>query len=411
MPAFEIALGLVRGLCAGESVELQAHLAALHASAQRGAIGTSTAAVVNAARARAIPTIRLTEEANHFQLGWGSRQKRIQATITGDTSHVGVVTAADKQLTKSLLEQAGIPVPQGGVALGAGEAIALAGRLGFPVTLKPLDGNQGKGVSTCCTDDTQVARGFAAASEYARRVIVERHIEGRDFRVLVTGDRVAAALLRHPPAVTGDGVSTIAQLVEAENANPARGEGHANIPTRLDLDEHALALLRTQGFEAALVAPAGMQVRLRGNANLSTGGTAEDVTEQLHPHTREACIRAARTIGLDIAGIDVVCSDIAQPLCQQGGAIIEVNAAPDIRIHELPSKGRARSAGEAIVQAMFGDGDSRIPVIAVTGTNGKTTTTLMIELCARMAGLATGATTTEGVYIKGRRMIEGDCAG
>ena len=409
--AFDLALQMVGHLCAGEDVDLAPQLAALEETARAGAIGTSTAAVVNAARARGIPAIRLTEEANLFQLGWGSAQKRVQATISGTTSHVGVGIAANKQLTKNLLEQAGIPVPKGGVATSADEAVAIAARLRYPVTIKPLDGNQGKGVTTRCSDQEQVVRAYDSARHYARRVIVERHIEGRDYRVLVTGGRVVAASLRHPPAVTGDGAATIAQLVEAENADPARGNGHTNILTRIRIDEVAGVLLREQGYEIDSVPPAGACVQLRGNANLSTGGTAEDVTDQVHPDTRDACIRAASMIGLDIAGIDVMCEDIAQPLRQQGGAIIEVNAAPGIRMHEYPSKGNARSAGDAIVEAMFGGGDGRIPVIAVTGTNGKTTTALMIAHCARMAGLATGVTTTEGVYINGRQIIEGDCAG
>jgi len=383
----------------------------LKASARRGAIGTSTAAVVNAARARGIPALRITEEANLFQLGWGSRQKRLQATMTGDTSHVAVGIAGNKQLTKTLLDQNGIPVPKGGVAATAEEALALAARLRFPVTLKPLDGNQGKGVTTRCMSEGEVGAAFDFARQYGRRVIVERFIEGSDYRVLVTGGTVAAAALRRPPSVLGDGSATVQELVDTENRHPARGEGHANILTRIALDEHALDLLREQGLTPSSVPAAGMRVRLRGNANLSTGGTAEDVTDQVHPSTRSMCIRAAQLIGLDVAGIDIVCGDIAQALPRQSGALIEVNAAPGIRMHEYPSAGQARNAGDAIVQAMFGDGDGRIPVIAVTGTNGKTTTTLMIGHTARLAGLGTGVTTTEGVHINGERVIEGDCAG
>ncbi len=409
--AFDLAADVISALCAGEQFDLAPRLQTLRVAAERAAIGTSTAAVVNAAKARAIPVIRLTEEANLFQLGWGSKQKRLQATVTGETSHVAVGIAGNKQLTKSLLEQGGIPVPKGGVAASVEEAVALAERLRYPVTLKPLDGNQGKGVTTRCLDEAGVAIAFEFAREHARRVIVERFIEGRDYRVLVTGKRVAAASLRSPPAVVGDGVSTVEQLVALENANPARGEGHTNILTRISIDESAEALLAEQGYHRTAVPPIGALVQLRGNANLSTGGTAEDVTDLLHPDTRDMCIRAARSIGLDIAGIDVVCTDISAPLRPQGGAIIEINAAPGIRMHEYPSQGRGRNAGDAIVEAMFGTGDGRIPVVAVTGTNGKTTTSLMIAHCARMAGHATGVTTTEGVYINGQRIVEGDCAG
>ena len=409
--AMDSAIAIVGALYAGENIDLDAHLAPLKAAAERGAIGTSTAAVVDAALWRGIPAIRITEEANLFQLGWGSRQKRLQATMTGDTSHVGVLVAADKQLTKSLLEQGGIPVPKGGVATTPEEAIALAARLRFPVTVKPLDANKGRGVTTRCHNNDQVVAAYEFARQHGRRIIVERFIEGRDYRVLVTGGAVAAAALRRPPCVRGDGVSSVQQLVDEENSSPGRGKGHTNILTRIRIDEHAIDLLRAQGLDPASVVPAGVEVQLRGNANLSTGGTAEDVTDLLHPDTAQMCIRAARLVGLDVAGLDLVCADIGQSLAGQRGAVIEVNAAPGIRMHEFPSKGMGRPAGDAIVEAMFGKSDGRIPVIAVTGTNGKTTTSLMIAHCTRVAGMNTGVTTTEGIFINGQRIIEGDCAG
>ncbi|MCE3607874.1 cyanophycin synthetase [Massilia sp. P8910] len=409
--AMALALDMVRAMARGEVQDWARRLDTLKEVAERGAIGTSTAAVVDAARARGIPALRLTDEANLFQLGWGSRQKRLQATVTGDTSTIAVGIASNKQLTKSLLEQGGIPVPKGGVVGTADEAVALAARLRFPVTVKPLDANQGKGVTTQCTDADAVRTAFEFARQYGRRIIVERFIEGRDYRLLVAGGKLAAASLRRPPSICGDGRSTVQELVDLENRNPARGEGHANILTRLRLDELALALLAGQGFALDSVVPAGVEVQLRGNANLSTGGTAEDVTDLVHPSTREMCIRAAQLIGLDVAGIDVICADISQCLREQRGALIEVNAAPGIRMHEYPSQGQARGAGDAIVEAMFGQSDGRIPVIAVTGTNGKTTTCLMIAHAARLAGLCTGVTTTEGVYIDGHRIIDGDCAG
>ncbi|NHZ89980.1 cyanophycin synthetase [Massilia sp. CCM 8733] len=409
--AMALALEMVRAAARGEAPDWTDRLDALRDVAQRGAMGTSTAAVVNAAQARGIPTVRLTDEANLFQLGWGSRQKRLQATVTGATSTIAVGIASNKQLTKTLLDQGGIPVPKGGVAATADEAVALAARLRFPVTVKPLDGNQGKGVTTECGDADSVRTAFDFARQYGRRVIVERFIAGRDYRLLVTGGKLAAASLRRPPSITGDGAATVQELVDRENRDPARGEGHANILTHLRLDELALALLAEQGFALDSVVPGGVEVQLRGNANLSTGGTAEDVTGLVHPSTREMCIRAAQIIGLDVAGIDVICSDIALCLREQRGALIEVNAAPGIRMHEYPSQGQARNAGAAIVDAMFGEGDGRIPVIAVTGTNGKTTTSLMIAHAARLAGLCTGVTTTEGVFIDGHRIIDGDCAG
>ncbi|QPI53359.1 cyanophycin synthetase [Massilia antarctica] len=409
--AFDLALRVAAALIDGAAVDVEAGLAELKDTVADCAIGTSTGAVLAAARRRGIPLIRMTDTANLFQLGWGSRQKRLQATVTGNTSYIGVDIASDKQLTKTLLEQAGLPVPEGDTVRSADDAVRVASRIDGPVTVKPLDANQGKGVTTRCCSEEDVRTAFAHAREHARTIIVERFLKGRDYRVLVTGNKVAAASWRRPPHVTGDGVSTIDQLVAAENSSPARGEGHTNILTRIPLDDIALEVLHKQGMDADSVVPAGTLVELRGNANLSTGGTAEDVTDLLPRSTAQICIRAAKTIGLDVAGIDIVCEDVARPLAAQGGGIIEVNAAPGIRMHQYPSAGTPRDAGDAIVESMFGASDGRIPLIAVTGTNGKTTTTRLIEHAARMTGLNTGMTTTEGVYINGELTMEGDCTG
>ncbi len=409
--ALEIAVGLIEALARGETFDLAPALDGLRETAEDYAIGTSTGAVVDAARKRGIPALRITDEANLFQLGWGSKQKRLQATITGATNSIAVGIASDKQLTKTLLEQAGVPVPGGASVTRLEEAQRVARRLKGPVTIKPLDANQGKGVTTTCTTPEEVERAFAHARKYGRHVIVERFLVGRDYRVLVTGGRIAAASWRRPPQVTGDGVSSVRQLVELENRNPARGDGHTNILTRIPLDDLAAQTLAKQGYDFESILPAGVEVDLRGNANLSTGGTAEDVTDLLPEETREICIRAARTIGLDVAGIDVICQDIAQPLREQGGGIIEVNAAPGIRMHQYPSRGTPRDAGDAIVDALFGPDDGRIPVVAVTGTNGKTTTSLLVAHTARRAGLRTGVTTTGGVYVDGQLTMKGDCTG
>jgi cyanophycin synthetase len=405
------ALELIATLSAGEAFTVADAVERLHATATRYAIGTSTGAVLAAAHRRGIPSLRLTDEANLFQLGWGSRQKRLQATITGATNAIAVGIASDKQLTKALLEQAGVPTPAGSTATTLEEAQRIAGRLGRLVTIKPLDGNQGKGVTTMCGTPEEVARAFEHARSYGRRVIVEEYLSGRDYRVLVTGTNVAAASWRRPPCVVGDGHSSVRELVEVENRNPARGAGHTNILTRIPLDELAEQTLARQGYGLDSVPPAGAQVDLRGNANLSTGGTAEDVTDLLPESTRELCVRTARTIGLDVAGIDIVCEDIALPLRGQHGGIIEVNAAPGIRMHQYPSRGQSRDAGAAIVDALFGEDVGRIPVIAVTGTNGKTTTSLMIAHAARRAGVRAGAATTSGVFIDGELTLSGDCTG
>ena len=409
--ALTAALDLFGALASPEAYDINAAIAELQAITGDHAIGTSTGAVLAAAHRRGIPSIRLQEDANLFQLGWGARQRRLQATITGATGSIAASIASDKQLTKTLLDQAGVPVPAGSTVTSVEEAQRAALRLGGLVTVKPLDANQGKGVTTMCAGPDEVARAFGHARRYSRRVIVERHFAGRDYRVLVTGKKVAAASWRRPPHVIADGVSTIRELVERENTNPARGDGHTNILTKIPLDDIAAEVLARQGYRWDGVPPAGMTLELRGNANLSTGGTAEDVTDLLPEETRATCVRAARTVGLDVAGIDIVCEDISRPLREQDGGIIEVNAAPGIRMHQYPSRGKARDAGDAIVEALFGASDGRIPVVAVTGTNGKTTTSLLIGHCAREAGLATGVTTTEGIYIDGRLTVAGDCTG
>jgi cyanophycin synthetase len=412
--ALALARRLMRAIAHNESLELEPALAELRDTAQRHAIGTSTAAVLAAAHKRGIPSLRLTDNANLFQLGWGSRQKRLQATITGATNNIAVGIASDKQLTKALLEQAGCPVPVGETVTSLPQAQRVARRIianHGAVTVKPLDANQGKGVTVDCRSADDVERAFEFARKYGRHVIVEEHLLGRDYRVLVTGKKIAAASWRRPPHVTGDGRHSVRELVEIENRNPARGDGHTNILTKIPMDALAEDVLARQGLTFDSVPELGATVELRGNANLSTGGTAEDVTDSLPEETRDICIRAARTIGLDVAGIDIVCQDIALPLREQRGGIIEVNAAPGIRMHQYPSRGTPRDAGAAIVDALFGQDNGRIPVIAVTGTNGKTTTSLMIAHATRMAGLRTGVTTTEGVFIDGQRITGGDCTG
>jgi cyanophycin synthetase len=406
------ALRVVEAAARDEAVDVQAMLDELRRIHARQGLGPSTRAVIDAARERGIPSLRLSEDASLFQLGWGSRQQRVQATITGRSGHIAVSIASDKELTKQLLSAAGVPVPRGRSVRTLPEAREAMRDIGLPVTVKPLDANQGKGVTTNVRTDDDLAAAFARAQEHGDEVIVEQHIVGRDHRVLVVDGRVVAASRRVPPLVVGDGVHTVRQLVEEVNADPQRGEGHESALTRIPLDACAARCLRDQGLDADSVPAEGAQVLLRGNANLSTGGCAYDVTDVIHPDTAALCVRAARRIGLDVAGIDLVCRDIAEPLGPQGGAVIEVNAAPGIRMHEQPSHGMARAAGAAIVDSLFPPGDDgRIPLVAVTGTNGKTTTTLAIAEGLRAVGLRTGYTTTEGVFVDGRKVMEGDCTG
>jgi cyanophycin synthetase len=408
--AFPLAVQMARALALGQAPAPD--LERLQELALRGAIGPSTRAIVDAAERLGIPVVRVTEDASLFQLGWGKHQQRIQATTTSRTSYIATELAQDKDLTKGLLEEAGLPVPRGRIAYDAEEAVAAARRLGGPVAVKPLDGNQGKGVSLNLTDPDAIRTAYALASQYRRRVLVETYVEGRDYRVLVVGDRVVAAARREPAKVVGDGASTIAQLVEQENQNPARGEGHLKPMTKLKLDDGACQVLARQGLTVDSVPARDQVVPLRENANLSTGGSAEDVTDLIHPANALACVRAAQKVGLDVAGIDLVCKDIAIPLKEQGGAIIEVNAAPGIRMHQHPAKGEPHDVGAAIVSSLFPAGTpARIPVIAVTGTNGKTTTTHMIAHVLQQGGVATGVTTTEGIYVNGREVSTGDSSG
>jgi cyanophycin synthetase len=410
--ALPVAVKIVEGLCKGEPVDIAEDIENLRYWAERYALGPSTNAIVEAANRRGIPLFRVTEEASLFQLGWGKHLKRIQATVTSNTSHIAVELASDKDMTKAILSEAGLPVPRGEIVRSAEAAVSAARRLRRPVALKPFNGNQGKGVSLGLTDPEQIMAAYDLAAAFSRSVIVEQYITGQDFRILVVGQNVIAAARRQPAQVIGDGKSTIRELVDEENKNPMRGIGHMKPMTYIKLDESARQVLDRQSYTFDSIPPDGETVVLKENANLSTGGSAEDVTHVLHPTTAQICVRAAHAIGLDVAGIDLVCDDISEPLHEQGGAIIEVNAAPGIRMHQHPSKGQPHDVGAAIVDSLFPQGKpSRVPVIAVTGTNGKTTTTLMIGHCIQATGHTTGITTTEAIYVNSRVVQTGDCTG
>ena len=404
------AVELVGSLARGEKFPLEERLASLRRIFRRRRLGPSTEAIVTAARHRNIPCRRITEDASLFQLGTGSRQQRIQATITSRSSYIAVEIASDKELTKFLLKGANVPVPRGTTVYSADEALADAASLRPPFVVKPLDANQGKGVTTRLRIE-EIAGAVQAAQQFGKAVMIEEYIEGEDYRVLVVDSRVVAASRRAPPSVQGDGVSTIRVLIERENARPERGEGHGSALTYIPVDDTALRQLAAHGHTLETVLPVGMRATLRGNANLSTGGTAQDVTDFIHPEVAAACVRAANAVGLDVAGVDLVCSDIGKPLAGQGGAVIEVNAAPGIRMHERPSIGRPRAAGDAIVKSLFADRPACIPIVAVTGTNGKTTTVRLIEHAVRGRGFSTGMCNSEGIYKKGQQIASGDCSG
>ena len=407
--ALELAGELLRAARAGRSLDVAAELTALRKLNEDARLGPSTGCIVRAAQDRKIPVRRIT--GSLVQFGQGSRQRRIWAAETDRTSAVAEAIAQDKELTKSLLDSVGIPVPKGLPATSGEQAWQIAREIGLPVVVKPRNGNQGRGVSVRLATREAVV----AAYEIARadgEVLVERHIEGADFRLLVIGGRLVAAARREPPQITGDGQSTISQLVAVVNLDPRRGDDHATSLSKILLDEIGREILAEQGLSVDSVPAAGQLVVLRRNANLSTGGTAADVTDSVHPSVASCAVEAAQMVGLDVAGVDIVALDVERPLEVTGGAIVEVNAAPGLRMHIEPSSGIGRPVGKAIVDSMFAPGDdARIPVVAVTGTNGKTTTTRCIAHLLQQRGLRVGMTCTDGIYVEGRRIDTGDCSG
>ena len=408
--AFELARALVHAALQDATFDLQAAIGRLRDLDEDERMGPSTGAIVEAAVARGIPFRRLTQ-GSMVQFGLGSRQRRIQAAEIDSTSAVAESIAQDKDLTKKLLRAAGVPVPHGRPASDPDDAWAAALEIGLPVVLKPQDGNQGKGVTVNITTRAHLDIAFRAAAEHGE-VLVERFLPGCDFRLLVVGDKLVAAARREPPQVVGDGVNTVHELVDIVNQDPRRGEGHATSLTKIRFDDIAVARLDAQGFSPESVPPKGQRVILRNNANLSTGGTATDVTDEVHPAVAARAVAAAQMIGLHICGVDVVCESMLQPLEAQNGGVVEVNAAPGLRMHISPSYGKGRAVGVAMIDELFAaDDNGRIPVIAVTGTNGKTTTTRLIAHLLAAHGLRTGMTNTDGVYIDGRQTDSGDCSG
>ena len=409
--AFELAQELCLAALNDQTFDLSGALRRLRELDEDVRLGPSTGSIVYAAVARNIPYRRLTE-GSMVQFGWGSKQRRIQAAETDRTSAVAESIAQDKELTKTLLHAAGVPVPVGRPVENAADAWAAAQEIGGAVVVKPQDGNQGKGVTVNLTTREQVEAAYAEAFKISDEVLVERYLSGQDHRMLVIGNKLVAAARREPPLVVGDGVRTVRQLVEQVNSDPRRGEGHATSLTKIRFDDIALARLAVDGLTAESIPPRGMRVILRNNANLSTGGTATDVTDDVHPDFAARAVAAAQMVGLDIAGVDIVCNNVLRPLEEQGGGIVELNAAPGLRMHLQPSFGKGRAVGEAIIANMFADGDdARIPLIAVAGTNGKTTTVRLIASILGSNGLRVGMTSTDGVYIQGKRIDTGDCSG
>jgi len=379
--------------------------------AQRRALGPSTASLVRAAETRGIPWLRLNDQ-SLVQLGHGKYQQRIQATVTGRTPHISVELASDKEETNKILAGLGLPVPQQELVQNETQAVRAAQRIGFPVVTKPYNGNHGRGISIRLTSDEEVAHGYTVAREHSRSVIVETFLEGDDHRLLVVNGELVAATRRTPGHVVGDGEHSVAQLIEVVNSDPRRGVGHEKVLTRLELDAQAHKMLTRAGLAAESVPGKGQIVYLRSTANLSTGGTATDVTDVIHPDNREMAERAVRAIGLDVGGVDFLSKNITESYRKIGGGICEVNAAPGFRMHVAPSEGTARDVAAPVIDMLFPPGAaSRVPIAAITGTNGKTTTARMLAHLTKMAGFTPGLTTTDGVYIDGQRTVQGDMTG
>jgi len=375
-------------------------------------LGPSTGSIVNAAVARGVPYRRLTQ-GSLVQFGWGHKQRRIWAAEVDATSAVSESIAQDKDLSKRLLQSAGVPVPIGRPVDSLDDGWEAALEIGLPVVVKPLDGNQGKGVTVNVMTREHFELAYKAAEDIGTPM-VEKFLPGSDFRLLVVGNQLVAAARRDPPQVSGDGVHTVRELVDEVNKDPRRGDGHATSLTKMRLDDIAIERIRQQGLEPDSVPAKGQRVILRNNANLSTGGSATDVTDDVHPEVAQRAIAAAQIVGLHVCGVDVVAESVLRPLEEQSGGIVEVNAAPGLRMHLSPSYGKGRNVGKAVIQSIYGpdkNADGRIPVVAVTGTNGKTTTARLITHLFATSGMTVGMTNTDGVYVDGRQIDSGDCSG
>lgn len=382
--------------------------------AERLAYGPSTGAIVSEAERRGIPVIRLDPRRSLVQLGHGKHQKRVWATVTSETSNIAVDIASNKELTNRLLHEVGIPVPRSSTVRSEDDAVQAARRIGYPVVIKPLDGNHGRGVCINLKSDDEIREFFPVALGESRNgiVVVETFVAGKDYRILVVNNHVVAVAERVPAHVVGDGEHTVQELIDITNSDPRRGVGHEKTLTRISVDPQTHETLERGGFTLEGVPEAGQIVQLKQTGNMSTGGTSIDRTDDIHPDNIQIAQQAAMVVGLDVAGIDFIASDIAQSVRQAGGAIVEVNAGPGFRMHTHPTDGHPRHVGRAVIDMLFPAGSpSRVPIVAVTGTNGKTTTTRMIAHIMKSAGKHVGMTTTDGIYINGTQILAGDMSG
>jgi cyanophycin synthetase len=409
--AARAAVRIAEALISGVTYDVAHDLQELREIREAVRLGPSTGSLVEEAANRNIPWIRLNRN-SLVQLGYGINQKRIQATIASTTSHISVEIACDKEDTKNLLEAAEVPVPRGRIVRTHEELKAAIESIKYPIVLKPINGNHGRGATTNIVDWDSALLAFEIAKEHGRNIICEKFITGFDFRVLVINHKFIAAAKRTPACVTGDGVSTLQQLIDKVNADPRRGYGHEKVLTQIKIDAVTNKILEDKAYTLETVLDKGDEFHLKPTANLSTGGTSTDVTDIVHPNNIFLAERISRIIGLDICGIDIMASDLSTPLDENGGAVLEVNAAPGFRMHIDPSEGLARNVAEPVIDMLYPPGSTaRIPIIAVSGTNGKTTTTRLTAHLVKSMGHKVGYTTSDGVYIQNQMMMRGDCTG
>lgn len=411
MFAAEASVRIAEALIAGTDYDIEADIQRMREIRERVRLGPSTGSIVEEAVARDIPWIRLGTN-SLVQLGYGVNQMRFQATITCKTSNIAVDIACNKEETKRMLDLASIPVASGGICVDEEDLEDVIKKIGYPIVIKPLDGNHGKGASINVTNWEDAKEGLEHAKKYSRRVIVERFVTGYDFRVLVIDNKLVAAAKREPAHVKGDGKHTIQELIDITNQDPRRGYGHENVLTQIDVDRDTLDLLEKKSYTLETVPQNEEVVYLKSTANLSTGGTSVDVTDMMHPENIFLCERISRVIGLDVCGIDIMAENLTQPLKETGGCILEVNAAPGFRMHLAPSEGLPRNVAAPVIDMLYPPGKpSRIPIIAVTGTNGKTTTTRLLAHIVKNNGYRVGFTTSDGIYIQNHMMEKGDTTG
>lgn len=409
--AAKSAVAICEALIKGEKYDLDADIQEMRELRESVRLGPSTGSIIAEAEARDIPWIRLNRY-SLCQLGYGENQKRIQATVTSETSSIGVELACDKEDTKYLLEQSEVRVPRGEIIRRESSLEETCKYVGYPLVVKPVDGNHGRGITVNIQNYEDALVAFRAAKEVSRAIIIEKYIVGEDYRLLVINNKLVAAAKRTPAHVIGDGKHTIKELVDIVNQDPRRGYGHEKVLTQITINNLTLSIIAAKGYTPDSILPEGEMLVLKDTANLSTGGTSEDVTDIVHPSNVSMAERISKIIDLDICGIDIMTTDISKPLEETGGAVLEVNAGPGFRMHLEPAKGLARNVAAPVIDKLFPHGTTgRIPIIAVTGTNGKTTTTRLIAHIFKLVGKRVGYTTSDGVYIQNRLLVQGDCTG